>query len=350
MSKSRLFQVAALIAIVAFLACSQLALAQAKPTPRFHRTVVNKPGTHAAAAVNPDATTPVPPYGLYNDGYWLGQTSYPAVDTNDETLWPCFGSTATPSPDCADIISGGVVVGGPAYLFTLANDPSQAVATNINGCDGDTNGSGTGDNFGTPYIPCAQADVWYEDDANDTTDDQLYSLVVTQGTAVIYDTGTQDWGTDDPTYDGYGGMVPPASIIDDADINFGDMLQTGVNNGNCSQPVSYPVVCTAANLATCGPPAPYTATTCAAAGANCPSNTPGGWPGEDVGWPFVVAAGKKCVAPVAGVATITATTSLAKPTWTYKPNKVASTGGTWTVKYTKPYAYTLAQKWTIYLK
>jgi len=52
-------------------------------------------------------------------------------------------------------------------------------------CDGTTNGTTS-----TTYIPCGQAEIWYEDDSDDATDDLLLTVEVVQGTSVIYDTGT----------------------------------------------------------------------------------------------------------------------------------------------------------------
>jgi len=108
---------------------------------------------------------------------------------------------------------------------------------------------------------------------------------------------------------------------------------TGLNNGNCLTNLEYPVVCTN-NTDGCSAPNPGT--------------IPGGWPGTTIGWPFVVQAGKKCVQAQSGAATMTATTSLATPTWTYKANKVPTTGGTWAVKY--KVTHTLKQAWTIWLQ
>jgi hypothetical protein len=342
MSKSRLFLVAVSMAIIAFFACSQFAIAQSKSKPRTHRVVVHKMHRAHANAVRPNVGE-YPPNGLYSDGYYFGLTSYPSLDSNNETLWPCWGGTTDSTTDCPGINQYGMVVGDPGYVWELANDPDQTYAWNINGCDGDTNGSTTGGSAsagtgfygsGAVYIPCGQYEAWFQDDSNDTTDDNLFSFVVTQGPSIIYDTGTQDWGINDPTYNGSGGEVPPADLYSYGDINFGDMGVTGPNNGNCAASYEYPVVCTN-NTDGCS--------------ATNPGSLPGGWPGMTTGWPFVIQAGKKCIQAQPGLATMTATTWLAPATWSYKANKNPETGGTWSVKYGKA-THTLKQAWTIWLQ
>jgi len=94
-----------------------------------------------------------------------------------------------PSADCSTVPDGGVVVGGPAYIWQLNNNTFSG---NGYGCNAFTNGTTS---TGT-YNPCGQTESWYEDDSNDTsaTDELLYSIVVTQGSAIIADSGEVDFG------------------------------------------------------------------------------------------------------------------------------------------------------------
>jgi len=294
--KSRLFLVVGLVAMIAFIACSQLAVAQGKP----HYQVKILPKANAEFGPGATTTNPPPAVGLYPTWAAFTGTSNNGgtpLNTDGTWLWPCFGGGATANVDCPTIGDpsipfpvNGVVVGTPQYTWSLA------------ACDGTTNGSSMG---GSPtYIPCGQTASWYEDDANDNTDDLLYSIVITQGTSIIVDSGTVDFGVNT-----YGGMSPAANIIIYGDQNFGTLGQTGKNNGNCTANYNYPGV-----------------------GA-----IPTGL--------FIVAAGKTCFEPVAGLATVTATTELATPVWTSKTTKGVTT---YTVKYTKKYS--LTQKWNIWLQ
>jgi hypothetical protein len=57
------------------------------------------------------------------------------------------------------------------------------------------------------------------------TDDLLYRVEVVQGTNVIYDSGTIDFGPNP-----FGGLTPPADVIFSGDTNFGTLGETGKNN------------------------------------------------------------------------------------------------------------------------
>lgn len=308
MSKSRIFQVVVLIAVIAFFIGSQQALAQAKR----HGRVMGFAKTHAQ--IHPD-TNPSPVAGIYGMGQAFAATSYPIVDVNLYDYWPCIANVTKGDPpedfDCESIVTGmgtepfppgAAVLGVPQYIWSLAD------------CNGTTNGT-TSDT----YIPCGQFMSWFEDDANNVTDDQLELITVTQvqngSTVYIYDSGTQDYGSDAPP-NGTGGLTPPANdVISYDDANFGALGQTGPNNGNCTANTNYP--------------APT-----------------GAYPGY-----FVVQAGKTCVDPHPGLATITATTSLATPTWTKSTKTlVCGVGNTpcYTVKYKT--THSLVQKWTIWLQ
>jgi hypothetical protein len=297
-----MFQTVVLIAIIALFICGQQALAQA----RLHGRIMGLPKTHAQVI---PSTNPPPAKGLYGMGQAFTATSYPTVDTNDDDYWPCIAGNTTGSPaedaDCLSIVTsmgpepfppGAVVLGVPQYIWSFAD------------CNGTTNGTNS-----ITYIPCGQLISWFEDDANDLTDDQTELITVTQvqngATVYIYDSGTQDYGTDAPP-NGTGGLTPPANdVISYNDVNFGALGQTGKNNGNCAANDNYP-----------------------------------GIGGPSTGY-FVIAAGKACVDPVPGLATITATTGLATPAWTCKTAKSVTTC---TVKFTK--TYSLVQKWTIWLR
>ncbi len=254
------------------------------------------PKTHAQ--VHPDTGNSPPVNGLYGMGQAFVATSYPTLDGSGNDMWPCLGNTAAPNSDCADIITGGEVLGVPQYIWSLAD------------CNGTTNGN----------VPCGQIMSWFEDDANDVTDDQTELITVTQvqngATVYIYDSGTQDYGTDAPP-NGTGGLIPPNNdVISYDDANFGALGQTGPNNGNCTANINYPA-----------PTAAY--------------------PGY-----FVVQAGKTCVDPQPGLATITATTGLATPTWKESTKAKCTAAGVTYPCYTVAFKMThsLVQKWTIWLQ
>ncbi|MFZ1132354.1 MAG: hypothetical protein WBV31_11690 [Terriglobales bacterium] len=283
MKKCRLFQLFACLAIVAF-ACSQLALAEGKP--RFQIKVV--PRHQGIDAQLPPAGAP--PANLYAVGQWFGATAYPTVNTDGSDLWPCFGDSSStgPNTDCPTIgnpsipfPTGGVVVGSPSYTFSLS------------ACDGNT----------ATAANCGQTQTWYEDDSGDSTDDLLYSIVATQGTKTIADSGTVDFG---PNV--YGGLSPAADVIIYGDQTFGTLgVSAGPNNGECTANYNYPTT------------------------------------SDPAGGLFIIAANKTCSNPVAGLVTITATTEVATPKYTL--NKKT---GTYTVTYTKKYS--VSQKWNIWLE
>ncbi len=297
MSKSRAFQVTVLILAVTCFLSAQQALGQAKR----HGRVMGIAKTHAQ--VNATTGNPPPTSALYGMGQAFVTTSYPILDGSGYDMWPCLGDTAAPNADCADILTGAEVLGVPQYIWSLAD------------CNGTTNGTTS-----TTYIPCGQIMSWFEDDANDLTDDQTELITITQvqngATVYIYDSGTQDYGSDTPP-NGTGGLKPPANdVISYDDANFGTLGQTGPNNGNCTANTNYP--------------APT-----------------GAYPGY-----FVVQAGKTCVDPQPGLATITATTGLATPTWKVSTNAKCTAAGMSYPCYTVTLKakHSLVQKWTIWLQ
>jgi len=290
MTKARFFLVC-LVAMFAFLACSQLASAQSKS--RFHVKAVPAKHSDANRGATSDPTLTADLYAL--EAAFTALPPQPPTNSDGTDLWPCFGDSSTANPDCPTIGSpsetfpnGGVAVGVPQYVWSLPD------------CDGTTNGN----------VPCGQLETWYEDDSNDTSDDLLYSVEVVQGTSVILDSGTIDFGPNT-----FGGLTPPADVIFSGDLSFGALGDIGKNNGNCSADSGYP------------------------------TSTDPGAP------PFVIQANKTCVDPVAGVATVTATTEIAAPKYTKKTTAAACSPNPepcYTVTYTKKYS--ISQKWNIYLQ
>jgi hypothetical protein len=167
---------------------------------------------------------------------------YPTIGINADgsDLWPCFGFSPAPNPDCAtagnpeiQLPLGGAVLGFPAHVWKLQTEGS----INGIGCDALTNGT-TGPS-GAAYKPCGQIATWYEDDTFDSTDDLLQRIVVTQGVEerIIYDSGIVNYGPAGPA-------VPyPVTVILNTDANFGYWpgATTGPNNGNCSGNIGYPL-------------------------------------------------------------------------------------------------------------
>jgi hypothetical protein len=294
MTKSRLFQVLAALAIVACFVCGQQALAQEKP----HFQVKVLPRQQQVTPDVPDAN-PAPPANLY--GLDQAFTAF-ALDSNSADAWPCFGNTASPSADCSTILNGGVVVGVPSYVWSFAN------------CDAFTNGTSN-----TAYVPCGQTETWYEDDSNTgATFDLTYLITATQVqsgvTQYLVDSGTVDFGPNP-----FGGATPPADVIIYGDQNLGDWpgATVGPNNANCTANINYP---TAADPA---------------------------------GVLFIIQANKTCVAPLPGLVSFTAVTTVAKPIYT-KHTTVAACGNTpppcWTVTYSAAGKKSVTQKWNIWLQ
>ncbi len=314
MKNSSLFSVFACLVLAVFLGSVPFAATQEKYRPNFKLVVV--PRENAAGNSAHPEKSPAP--NLYALQAAFTQT-YPTIGANADgtDIWPCAGNSSVPNPDCPAIgdptitlPATAIVVGEPAYLWQLDN---TAGSGNGYGCNALTNGTG---HLGMPYFPCGQTETWYEDDTNDTTDELLYSIVVTQGSNTIADTGTVDFGPN-PN----GGANPPVDEIIYNPTNFGygpgDGPGTGPNNGNCTPDYNYPLTSPA-------------------------------YPGET----YLVAAGETCVAPVSGLATITITTELGAPTYTKvtgaecTSNAVASP--CYTVKWTKKHE--IRQKWDIFLQ
>lgn len=331
MKKIYLLPLLALLAVVALFICGPQAFAE---TPH-HSHMMVVPRAHSD--VNSNATLP-PVAGIYAVTQGFVGTPYPnwINNTDGYELWPCFGdyngtATSTENADCPTVGSptiglaaGGGVLGTPSYTWPLTTSTNSDGYTSY-GCDGTTNGTQTPYSQGETwdpfliagyYIPCGQINTWYEDWTGDSTDEILWTAEVTQGTKVIADTGTQDWGPN-----AYGDVAvygQPVDVVFYQDFNFGALGDTGKNNGNCVPNFGYPIPQVS------GAPAP--------------------------GIPTVIAAGKTCGDPTTGIATVTVTTELGTPTYTLvtSASKCApTTPPCYTVKYASKYKIT--QKWDIYL-
>jgi hypothetical protein len=303
MTKSWWFRVLACLAVIAFFASGQQALAQDDTQSKIHFRKTTLPKTQPE--INRDIEGLAVTANLYPLSATFTASSYPTVNSDGTELWFCAGNTSTPNPDCPTIgdpqvtfPTGGIVLGLPQYTWSLS------------ACDGSTNGSGVGG--ASPYIPCGQIEPFYEDDTGDSTDDFIFTVEVTQGTGtntkVILDYGTTDFGAN---------TTPPGSTnLIAGDVNFGTLrVPTGPNNGNCSTAVNYP---------TTSSPSAY---------------------------PFTIAGNKTCVDPVAGLATITVTTEIATPHYTKRTTAEAcapTAPPRYTVTFTKKYSIT--QKWNIWLQ
>ncbi len=300
---SRLCKTLSLFAVIALFAFAQMAFA-AEHQSKFHIAVVPRAHT-AGAEVMPTGITA----NLY--GLTAAFTATPSAlgwSTNSDgtDIWPCFGAATAPTPvatadenpDCPTIgdpkvnfPAGGVALGVPSYEWSLAN------------CNATSTSSAS----------CGETETFYEDQTNDSTDDLLYELEATQGSTVLIDTGTIDFtGGGNP----YGGLTPPADVVIYGPTNFGDMGQTGKNNGNCLPNINYPV------------------------------------PADPAGSEFIVSANKTCGVPTTGAVDITATTEVASVAYTAESSATCTKDGVtppcWEVKFTSKYK--LSQKWTINLQ
>ena len=177
-----------LIVVVCLL--SVFALAQ---SPHHLKLAVVHPAWSGVGVQNQAAATK-----LFQLSFGMG--ALPPLDEGGADEWPCFGG----GTDCSTIAPGGVVIGTPAYTWSLA------------ACDGNNPNA----------TACGQIFWFYEDDTGDNTDDLIVSLIVKQGTHFILDTGKFDFGPN---------PFPAGSIIIIYDDTaFGTLGQTGKNNGFCA--------------------------------------------------------------------------------------------------------------------
>jgi hypothetical protein len=307
-------QMLASLAVVALFICGQQAPAQDNHQSRFSRIVV--PRSNAGNKTARATASPTP--NLYPLQASFAQ-DYPIIGANADgfDLWPCVNSyqgVAGSNPDCptlgdpsVPLPNGALVNGFPAYSWPLENQG----AVDGYGCDALVNGT-TG-TLAAQYDPCGEIFTAYEDDTNDPTDDLLQRVVVTQGTSIIYDSGTVDYGPAPSN------ITYPVDVILSYDANFGYWpgASVGPNNGNCSANINYP-------LTSPSFPAPY----------------------------YVVEGGKTCQEPVSGLATFKTFTALATPTYTQLTGAKCTSRGVaspcYTVKWIKNYE--IRQDWNIFLQ
>jgi len=299
--KSRSFLVLTSLAVIAIWVCGQLALAEDGPRQHYQIRVVPRAGQGAIYSVNPLALVS----NLYGLTAAFTATAFPTTNSDGSDLWPCFGGGTTVNPDCPsigdptiDFPVGGVALGVPAYVWSLADCNATSTSSPL----------------------CGETETFYEDDSGDTTDQLTYSIVATQGSTEIYNSGTVVFGPNP-----FGGLSPAADVVIYGPTSFGNEGQTGgANNGNCFADFNYPL-------------------------------TSPTFPGT-----YGVAAGKICSPAVSGLVTITATTELATPTYTMQTSKgkctpvVNGQHGTtvgppcYTVTFTKKFA--ALQRWNIFLQ
>jgi hypothetical protein len=197
MAKSRMFQLLAVLAVIAFVICGQPATAQ----NQHHIQARVLPATHADNMQPLKASKEKAVLEQLMSGFGV----LPPVDGNGNDEWPCFPGSDNPNAaDCSQIATGGVVLGQPAYTQSLS------------ACDGDTESSPN----------CGQIFWFYEDDTGDNQDDLVVSIVVKQGVDYILDTGAFDFG---PNPFPAGSVV----VIYD-DTAFGTLGQSGPGNGFCA--------------------------------------------------------------------------------------------------------------------
>jgi hypothetical protein len=316
MRSFRLLQALISLAMLTLFFFGQQGVAQEKYHPHIRVIAVPRDNGENRMA-RPEAA---PPLNLYALQAALTQT-YPTIGANADgtDIWPCAGNSSStgPNPDCPTIgdptitfSSNATAIGNPAFVWQLKNTEGWG---NGYGCNALINGTG---HLGDPYLPCAQAETWYEDDSNDSTDDLLYTMVITQGDRIIYDSGTVDIGVNTN-----GGQTPPVDQIIYNPINFGygpgDGPSTGPNNGDCVANYNYPLT--------------------------SPAN-----PGAE----YLVAAGKTCVAPLQGWATINVTTALGTPEYTKVTGSECTSNGVaspcYTVKWCRKHE--ILQTWNIFLE
>jgi hypothetical protein len=315
MTRKHLLPLAVALTVVALLVCAGPQAQAAEPHHHYQIKVMPRAARPDGKVIHSNLAN-----GLYSAGAAFVGTPYSdsaiagnsagVFNADGTEVWPCFGgydgsTESTENADCeyfedtgytpksVPLPAGAAILGTPSYTWSLADCDASASTVN----------------------PCGQTNTWYEDDSNDSTDELLYIIEVTQGTAVIADSGTVDFG---PNV--YGGLSPAADVVIYGDQNFGTMGETGENNGNCEASFGYPL----------------------ATNAN---------PGSV----YTVQANKTCVAPVAGLAKLTATTEIASPAYTALTRGTGGNGQTCTktapcydVKYTVKYK--LAQSWDINLE
>lgn len=135
-----------------------------------------------------------------------GFAALPPLDGNNNDEWPCepYNPDANNDADCSSVAAGGLVIGTPAYTWSLAD------------CDADTPTS----------TNCGQVFWSYEDDTGDNTDDLVVSIAAKQGTAYLLDTGNINLGVNT--------AAVGSTVVLSHDTAFGTLGATGRNNGYCA--------------------------------------------------------------------------------------------------------------------
>jgi hypothetical protein len=211
--------------------------------------------------------------------------------------WPCFNTGTYNSSYCpltgniptANTNLTGLAMGWPGYSIQWKGDPGGGDPPCFYTTPPSLN------SYGLPPF-CQQIVNFWEDDTSDTTDELYQTIVVTQGTTDILDTGVIDWGTN-------GGG--PSQNVEWIDVLFGTLGQTpGKNVGMCL-PANSLII------------------------------------SNEFGANF--ASGKTCQNPILGPATVTITTYIGTPESKGKPGAaVKKCGASGTA------ACSISQKFTIY--
>ena len=179
---------AVLAVMIALCAFGQPAVAQELRSGNF--TVHAVPGQKGLG--------PLAPSLLFQLADGFGVAAPP--DGSGNPQWPCFGG----GTDCSTIAPGGVVIGTPAYTWSLS------------ACDQN--------NSNVP--PCGWIFWFYEDDTGDNTSHLVVTVTAKQTTNYVINTGKIDFGPN---------PFPAGTvIIVSGNQGFGTMGQTGKNNGNCA--------------------------------------------------------------------------------------------------------------------
>ena len=188
MTRLHFFTCAVLALVIALCTFGQPALAQELRSGNF--TVHAVPGQIGLG--------PLAPSLLFQLADGFGVAAPP--DGGGNPQWPCFGGAA----DCSAITPGGVVIGTPAYTWSLS------------ACD---------QNNGT-VPPCGWIFWFYEDDTGDNTSHLVVTVTGKQTTNYVVNSGKIDFGPNP--------FAAGTVIIVSGNQGFGTMGQTGKNNGNCN--------------------------------------------------------------------------------------------------------------------